>query len=84
MLREGLATDIMLILSDINMPGMNGVEATRRLHDEMGHIRVIGLSMYEEPHRVREMKNAGAVAYISKGEAAERVVKTIHACAAAG
>jgi PAS domain S-box-containing protein len=67
-----------VILMDVNMPVMNGVEATRLIHAEFPRIVIVGLSMYEEAHRVEEMKQAGAAAYVSKGEAAEALVASIH------
>jgi DNA-binding NarL/FixJ family response regulator len=45
---------------------MDGVEATRRIHAEQPHIRVIGLSMYEEADRAQAMLDAGASAYVTK------------------
>jgi signal transduction histidine kinase len=67
-----------VVLMDVNMPVRNGVDATRAIHAAHPQMKVIGLSMYEEQHRIDEMLNAGAVAYLSKGEAADRVVATIH------
>lgn len=68
-----------VILMDVNMPVMNGVEATRSIHAEFPEIVIIGLSMYVEAHRAEEMRNAGAAAYVSKGEAAEDLIAAIHA-----
>lgn len=59
-----LAPDV--ILMDFSMPCMDGVEATRRIHAEQPHIRVIGLSMYEEADRAQAMLDAGASAYVTK------------------
>jgi PAS domain S-box-containing protein len=55
-----------VILMDISMPKMNGVEATRIIHAEFPQIRVIGLSMYDEDDQAEAMLNAGASAYLSK------------------
>ncbi len=69
-----------VVLMDVSMPRMNGIDATRILHAEFPAMVVIGLSMYAEPHRAEEMRQAGASAYVSKSEAAEALVATIHAC----
>ncbi len=69
-----------VVLMDVNMPRMNGIEATRAIHAEFPEMRVIGLSLYAEPHRAEEMRQAGASAYVAKTEAAEVLVATIHTC----
>lgn len=69
-----------VVLMDVSMPKMSGIEATRIIHEEFPKTVIIGLSMYAEPHRAEEMRRAGASAYVSKSEAAEALVATIHAC----
>lgn len=69
-----------VILMDFNMPKMNGLEATRVIHAEFPAMTIIALSMYSERHRAEEMRQAGAAAYITKSEAAEVLIATIHAC----
>ncbi len=54
------------VIMDINMPGMNGIEATRRIAREHPGLPIIGLSMHEEADRASTMKQAGAAAYIHK------------------
>lgn len=55
-----------VILMDISMPEIDGVEATRIIHRQAPHIRIIGLSMYEDDERAKVMHEAGAVGYKTK------------------
>ncbi len=55
-----------IVLMDLNMPGMNGIEATKIIHSEMPEIRIIGLSMFETEEQATAMLAAGAVAYFTK------------------
>jgi DNA-binding NarL/FixJ family response regulator len=55
-----------LVLMDINLPGIDGLEATRQIMTALPETRVIGLSTYEE-FKDRAMA-AGAVAFISKSD----------------
>jgi DNA-binding NarL/FixJ family response regulator len=66
-----------VVLIDINMPKMNGVEATRRLLGEHPQLIVIGLSMQSDQYTMEAMRNAGAVGYVSKAEAAGQLVDAI-------
>ncbi|MFO7965150.1 MAG: PAS domain S-box protein [Desulfobacterales bacterium] len=66
-----------VILMDVNMPKMTGVEATRIIHSEFPQIRIIGLSMYEEDEKAAEMIDAGASAYRSKTGSTDRLLASI-------
>jgi two-component system, NarL family, invasion response regulator UvrY len=66
-----------VVLMDINMPGIGGLEATRRLVQRMPSLKVVVVSMHlEEPYPSR-MLAAGAAGYISKDSAADEVVAAI-------
>jgi signal transduction histidine kinase/CheY-like chemotaxis protein len=70
-----------VILMDLGMPRMSGIEATRIIHSEMPRVRVIGLSMFEEKERANAMFEAGAVAYLSKSCSVDALTSTIRRCA---
>jgi two-component system NarL family response regulator len=55
-----------VILMDVSMPRMNGIEATRAIHSELPHVQIIGLSMYDEEDQAAAILNAGAAAYHCK------------------
>jgi PAS domain S-box-containing protein len=66
-----------VVLMDINMPRLNGIEATRRITQTRPEIAVVGLSMHEDPKLEQMMYEVGAAAYLSKGTAFNLVCETI-------
>jgi signal transduction histidine kinase len=66
-----------VVLMDINMPEMNGIEATRTIHAAFPAMRVIGLSMHDRGDQQAAMQAAGAVAYVSKSGPAEALLAAI-------
>jgi PAS domain S-box-containing protein len=66
-----------VVLMDINMPGMDGIEAARIVHREYPHIPIIGLSMFQEHEQAEAMRRAGAVHYIAKSGPSDSVVSAI-------
>jgi PAS domain S-box-containing protein len=69
-----------VVIMDVTMPRMNGVEATRRLKEELPHIKVIGLSMHEKDDMAKAMREAGAVSYVTKGAPSEILTAAIRNC----
>ena len=66
-----------IVLSDINMPEMNGIEFTRLLKKNHPEIKVLVLSMFGERSTISEMLDAGASGYILKNTGREELVKAI-------
>jgi DNA-binding NarL/FixJ family response regulator len=66
-----------VVLMDISMPVLNGIEATRAIHAEFPAVRVIGLSMGEDPDQPEAMRRAGAVGYLRKSDATEALLAAI-------
>ena len=71
-----------LVLMDVAMPDLNGIEATRRIMTESPGVKVIALSMHADKRFVRHMFAAGAVGYVLKGSAFEEVAAAIKTVAA--
>jgi LuxR family transcriptional regulator, maltose regulon positive regulatory protein len=69
-----------VVLMDINMPGMNGIDATRIIRAEHPTVRVVGLSMHEHAEQAQPMLAAGAAGYVCKTEAPEVLLAAIRAC----
>jgi two-component system NarL family response regulator len=67
-----------VVVMDIGMPGMNGIEVTRRLVTQHPKIKVVALSAFAHKH-VLEMLEAGASAYIIKEDGVSELVLALHA-----
>ena len=66
-----------VVIMDISMPELNGIEATRIITGENPHVRIIGLSMHEQEDMAAAMLGAGAERYLTKGGPAEDLVKAV-------
>ncbi len=68
-----------VVLMDVTMPRLDGIQATRLITSELSGISVIGLSMHEEDDMALAMRAAGAIAYLSKGGPSDALIATIRA-----
>ena len=70
-----------VVVMDLNMPKLNGVDATREIREEPGAPKVLILSMYDGEEYVRPAIRAGASGYLLKGSGLSDLVKAIRAVA---
>ncbi len=68
-----------LIIMDINMPGINGIEATRTICQEMPDVKIVVLSMHADKRYVIEMLSLGVSAYLLKDCAFDELIRAIRA-----
>lgn len=74
-------TEFDVIVMDAAMPGMGGAEATRRLLRKNPKTKVLALSAYTDRRFVSEMLEAGALGYVTKVAASDKLLEAIHATA---
>ncbi len=72
---ERLRPDV--ILMDVSMPRLDGIEATRRIKAQQPAIRVIGLSMFDDEETASKMRDAGAEDYLSKAGPGEHLLEVV-------
>jgi len=78
---RALETKPDVVIMDIHIPDLNGIDATRRLTAELPGCAVVGLSGETSSNMVREMMRAGAMGFVSKGSAFEELLTAIHTVA---
>jgi DNA-binding NarL/FixJ family response regulator len=70
-----------VVVMDIALPGVSGIEAMRRMHEHAAQIRVLIFSMYEDVIYADRALRAGACGYITKASAPNVLVEAVHAVA---
>lgn len=71
-------TSVDVIVMDINMPGMDGIETTRLVKDEHPDIKILALTMSSDDSHIRQMVQAGASGYIMKSAGRDELTNAIH------
>jgi DNA-binding NarL/FixJ family response regulator len=67
-----------VIVMDISMPVMDGIEATRLIKSEFPEVRIVGLSMFEDEQSIKSIISAGADAFVPKTASSEEFVNAIY------
>jgi DNA-binding NarL/FixJ family response regulator len=67
-----------VLVMDISLPGISGIEATRQLIRETPETRIIAFSMHEQRDVAEALQDAGAVGFVSKSEPSEHLIRAIH------
>jgi DNA-binding NarL/FixJ family response regulator len=73
-----------VVLMDVAMPEMNGIEATRQIHAAQPHIRILMLSMHANRQYLFESLQAGAAGFVPKDSAFSELLAAIHSVVASG
>lgn len=73
-----------VVLMDINLPGMNGVECIRQLKPRYPQLHILMLTVYDDPERVFEALSAGAIGYLLKQTCAAELLEALRNVASGG
>ncbi|MDP4201849.1 MAG: response regulator transcription factor [Bacteroidota bacterium] len=73
-----------VILMDINMPGMSGIEATRLIKDHLPEVNILILTVFDDKERIFDALCAGATGYLLKKSSAQQIVEAIEDLHAGG
>jgi two-component system, NarL family, response regulator NreC len=68
-----------VIVMDVGMKGMNGIEATQRLRSDLPDVRIVALSTHSDKRYVQNMIRAGASAYVLKESASDDLLRAVQA-----
>lgn len=70
-----------LVITDIRMPRMDGIEATKIIKKKFPYIKVLAMTMFDQPDAIKQMLDAGATGYILKNSGIKMLSKAINAVA---
>lgn len=76
---KSLKPNVLII--DITMPGMDGLEATRQIRRGSSTTKILVLTMHESDQMIRKILVAGALAYVLKSDLASQLAKAVHSVA---
>ena len=76
--RKAVSLNPELILMDISLHGLSGIELSKKLIKEMPHLKIIIISMYSKTQLIVESLNAGVKGYILKESPSKRIIKGIN------
>jgi len=83
-LRKTPSPDWQMVLMDVELPGINGIEATRRLKAQLPDATVVMLTVFEEPSVILEAITAGADGYLLKKSSARELIGQLQGIAQDG
>ncbi len=66
-----------LVITDIRMPIMDGIQATRQIKKQFPHIYVLAMTMFDQPDAIKQMLDAGATGYLLKNSGIKMLSKAI-------
>lgn len=66
-----------LVITDIRMPRMDGIQATKIIKKKFPHIHVLAMTMFDQPDAIKQMLNAGATGYLLKNSGIKMLSKAI-------
>lgn len=75
---NGLGSEVELFLSDIELPGKNGIEFIAAMKPLLPHIQFMVLSSFDDSERVFGALKAGASGYILKNTPAQKLIESLH------
>ena len=66
-----------LVITDIRMPRKDGIQATREIKRQFPHIKILAMTMFDQPDAIKQMLDAGATGYILKNSGIKMLSKAI-------